>query len=73
MKELNFKGGKMLFVRKLTSRKFWVTIIYIVLTVLKATGTLEFSDMDLLTLAGVLASYVVGESFTDGKRYQNGG
>lgn len=56
-------------IRKLTSRKFWVTIVGFVTAVVTVFNIEQISaeQVDVLVMAfGTLIAYILGEGFTDG-------
>lgn len=58
------------FIRKFTSRKFWVLLIALVSAVLAFLKFDEGSIEQITTIMafGAMISYVLGESYVDGKR-----
>ena len=62
--------------QKLTSRKFWAAVIGFVTTILVV---LNYSEMQVeqvagvISAAGVLIAYIIGEGFVDGKRVEGEG
>ncbi len=56
--------------RKLTSRKFWLTLVGFVTTVLVALNINEITIeqiVAIITAGGVLIAYILGESYIDSK------
>lgn len=53
---------------KLTSRKFWMAVIGVVISVMVIFGYSEEEQtkiVGLITATGTLVSYIIGESVTD--------
>jgi len=52
---------------KLKSRKFWMSFVTAVLVIANKGLDLNLPDEAVITVAGVVIAYVLGESYVDGK------
>lgn len=53
---------------KFKSRKFWLAIVSAVLVVLNDGLDLGINREAIMTMAGIIISWILGESFIDGVR-----
>ena len=49
------------------SRKFWVTILGLVVILIVATGSGEEISGIVASIAGVVGAYVIGQGYADGQ------
>lgn len=56
---------------KLKSRKFWVTVVSALLVVANDGLGLDLPSEAIMTVAGVAITYILGESYIDGKRVKH--
>lgn len=56
--------------QKLTSRKFWMAVVTGVLVVLNDGLDLGIDTETVLAFAGIMATFIIGESAIDAKRVQ---
>jgi hypothetical protein len=67
---LSRKGkGKM---NKLKSRKFWIAVVSGVLLIVKEGMGIEVDSETVLAFAGIVATWILGESAVDAKRAKGG-
>lgn len=62
--------------RKLTSRKFWAAVVGFVTPLLLAFGVSQEQTtqiVSIITSAGVLIAYIIGEGLVDSMRVDDGG
>jgi len=57
---------------KLFSRKFILTVATALLTVLNDGLGLNLPSESILTITGVVAAYVIGQGYVDGKEKESG-
>lgn len=53
---------------KLTSRKFWLTVVSAALIVANEGLGLNLPTEAIMTVAAVVIGYILGESYIDGKK-----
>jgi uncharacterized membrane protein len=63
----NTKRG-MRRMNKFKSRKFWLTVVMALLVIANDGLQLNLPSEAIMTVAGVVISYIVGESYIDGKK-----
>lgn len=54
--------------RKLTSRKFWMAVVGALLVVANEGLDLNLPKEEIMTVAGILIAYILGEAYVDAKR-----
>ena len=52
---------------KLLSRRFWLAVLYVALTVCNKKWNLGLSDVDIVSAGGAVVTYILGESYKDAK------
>jgi uncharacterized membrane protein len=65
--KFNTKRG-MRRMNKFKSRKFWLTVVTALLVIANDGLQLNLPSEAIMTVAGVVISYIVGESYIDGKK-----
>ena len=66
--------NKIDWIRKLTSRKFWLSLTAFVSMMIMAAGGTEDRATQITSLimaGGAVVAYTLGEGFTDGMREEN--
>jgi hypothetical protein len=53
---------------KLLSRRFWLAVLYVVLTICNKKWNLGLSDVDIISAGGTVVTYILGESYNDSKK-----
>ena len=53
---------------KIKSRKFWLAVISALLIVANQGLDLGLPDASIMTVAGIIISYILGQSFVDSKK-----
>lgn len=56
---------------KFKSRKFWMAVVAGGLVVANEGLGLDLPTESVMTVAGVIVGYIIGESYVDGKRAEN--
>lgn len=56
---------------KLRSRKLWVSVITAILVIANEGFNLNLPKEEIMTVAGLAMSYVLGQSFVDGKEKES--
>jgi hypothetical protein len=65
----NTKRG-MRNMNKFKSRKFWMTVVTALLIIANEGFELNLPSEAIMTVAGIVVTYILGESFVDGKKVQ---
>jgi len=58
--------------KKFTSRKFWITVVSAGLLIAKEGLDIEVDSETILAFAGIVLTWILGESHVDAKRVQKG-